>query len=200
MPALLPSRSTFTGRGPGDLGSLTHVLVGSHVQFVCDHDAIDRESSHDLLARMYAVASALIDATPNATRVLATEAASLAFRYLSDLRPAQPWMLLGVEHDTGAGFVDVAWVHAATRQVMFDELKTSRVSKGRQVPPRWIAQARRYAGAGTLRHGDGFLGVRLLPLMPHGVARLVREGEPLHTLNPTVAEPLRTVSAMGGDR
>ena len=34
MPTLLPSRPTFTGRNAADVGSLTHALIGSHVQFL----------------------------------------------------------------------------------------------------------------------------------------------------------------------
>lgn len=195
MPTLLPARPTFTGRGTGDLGSLTHGLIGSHIQFVTGG-----EEPSDLLARMYAVAYAVIDANPNATRVLATEAASLAFRYLTEFPPAPPWRLLAVEYDTGSGPVDLAWVHEATGEVFFDEVKTSRVSSGRQVPPTWVAQARRYAAAGSVRFSGSFLGVRLVPLMSADTTRLVRDREPVAGLSPTPVAPLRRSVPGGGVR
>lgn len=186
MPTLLPSRPTFTGRGTSDLGTLTHGLIGSHVQFVTGG-----EEQGDLLARMYAVAYAVIDANPNATRVLATEAASLAHRYLCEFPPSRPWRLLGVEFDTGDGPVDLAWVNDTTGEVFFDEVKTSRVSNGRQVPPVWLEQAHRYASAGDARFAEAFLGTRLVPLMAADTVRLIRHRRPVARLAPTPAEPLR---------
>lgn len=196
MPTLLPARATFTGRGTADLGSLTHGLIGVHVPFLTPtHSGVGVPG--DLLARMYTVAYAVIDANPNATRVLATEAASLAYRYLTELPPAAPWRLLGVEYDTGAGPVDVAWVHEETGEVFFDEVKTSRVVNGRQTPASWVDQARRYATAGTARFDDLFLGVRLVPLVGAHATRLVRHRMPVVPLAPTAVEPF-AVSVRGG--
>lgn len=199
MPTLLPSRPTFTGRNPADLGTLTHALIGSHVQSVTDGGESGADVE-DLLSRMYAVAYAVIDANPNATRVLATEAASLSTRYLTEFPPMPPWRLLGVEYDTGEGRVDLAWVNDTTGEVFFDEVKTSRVANGRQVPPTWLSQAGRYSAAGTDRFGAAFLGTRLVPLMAAGTARLVRHRQPVVLLYPTPALPLRHAPRAGAVR
>lgn len=185
MPTLLPTKPVFTGTNNRDLGTLAHALIGSHVQFV--HGTA---VPGDLLERMYAVAYAVIDANPNRTRVLATEAASYAYRYLTTFVPDAPWRLLGVEYDTGSGEVDLAWTDDTSGQVFFDEVKTSRVHDGRRPEPKWVTQCRRYAAAGTDRFGERFIGVRLLPLMPTSVARLVLVGAPLRVLSPTAADPL----------
>lgn len=203
MPTLLPSKPTFTGRNTTDLGTLTHALIGSHAHFIT-HPALGDECSPevpgDLLQRMYAVAYAVIDANPNATRVLATEAASLANRYLNEFPPAAPWRLLGVEYDTGNGPVDLAWFNDTTGGVFFDEVKTSRVSTGRQMPPKWLDQTNRYTTAGAARFGEAFLGTRLVPLMAADMARLVRHRRPVVRLAPTAAEPLRLAIRNGGAR
>ncbi|NYD40026.1 hypothetical protein [Nocardioides panaciterrulae] len=195
MPTLLPQSTPFTGRGTSDLGSLTHGLIGSHIQFLSDGQV-----PSNLLERMYAVAYALIEANPNATRVLATEAASLAFRYLTEFPPRPPWRLLGVEYDTGEGPVDLAWANTSTNEMFFDEVKTSRVATGRQVPSAWLAQTRRYAAAGAAAMGESFLGVRLVPLMAADTARLVRHGEPVRLLAHTAEAPLRLAARSGGGR
>ncbi|GIM63356.1 hypothetical protein Pve01_80240 [Planomonospora venezuelensis] len=196
MPTLLPSRPTFTGRGTSDVGSLTHGLIGSHVQSLTAREATVVVPG-DLLARMYAVAYAVIDANPNATRVLATEAASLAYLYLTEFPPAGSWRLLGVEFDTGDGPVDLAWVNDRTGDVFFDEVKTSRVSNGRQPSPTWVAQAHRYSMAGSAQFGEAFLGTRLVPLMAANTTRLVRSLKPVVLLDPTVVEPLRLAASDG---
>jgi hypothetical protein len=59
------------------------------------------------------------------------------------------------------------------------------------VPPTWVAQARRYAAAGSVRFSGSFLGVRLVPLMSADTTRLVRDGEPVAGLSPTPVAPLR---------
>lgn len=197
MPTVLPSRPTFTGRGTADVGSLTHGLIGSHVQSLTVAGATVVVPG-DLLERMFAVAYAVIDANPNATRVLATEAASLASRYLCEFPPALPWRLLGVEYETGDGRVDLAWVNDETGEVFFDEVKTSRVITGRQVPPTWLEQAHRYAAAGASRFGAAFLGTRLVPLMAADTTRLVRTGKPTVLLAPTAVEPLKFAVRAGG--
>lgn len=198
MPTLLPSRPTFTGRGTSDLGSLAHALIGSHAQFLTHPDTSTGGAPvvpGDLLDRMYAVAYAVIDANPNATRVLATEAASLAFRYLREFPPAAPWELMAVEYETGNGPVDLAWVNDATGSIFFDEVKTSRVSTGRRVPDAWVNQSRRYSTAGAARFGEAFLGTRLVPLMAANTTRLVVALRPVVLLSPTAADPLRMAGA-----
>ncbi|GAA4372843.1 hypothetical protein [Nocardioides caricicola] len=195
MPTLLSTNAVFTGRRASDLGSLTHLLVGSHVQFI----SLSLDGTGvpvDLLDRMYAVAYAVIDANPNARRVLATEAASLALRYLTEFPPAAPWRLLGVEYDTGNGRVDLAWWNGDTCEVFFDEVKTSRVS-GRQVSPAWLDQSRRYSAAGAARFGESFLGTRLVPLTTSGTVHLVREGEPIVALSPIHSAPLQCTAPVG---
>lgn len=147
----------------------------------------------DLLHRIYVVAYAVIKANPNATRVLATEAASLAYRYLCEFPPAPPWRLLAIEYDTGNGEVDVAWQHEVTREVFFDEVKTSRVTDGRVLSPAWAQQAARYTAAGHVRFGDLFLGTRLVPLMAANTARLFAPSGPPVILASTETSPLRTV-------
>lgn len=187
MPTVLPLRSSYTGRNPSDVGSLTHLLIGAHVQFAL----AEPDNVHDLIARMYAVSYAVIDANPNARRVLATEAVSLAHSYLTNLLPAHPWRLLGVEYETGQGRADVAWVNDQSYEVFFDEVKTSRVSNGRHLPPNWVAQATRYAAAGMDHFGEDFLGTRLVALMGDRPVRLVRVAAPMVLLSPTASEPMR---------
>lgn len=105
-------RSPLSGKNSSDLGLLTHTLVSTHAPLIAGG------LPQDLVPRMYELASGLLDANSNRRRVLAMQAASLAHRYLTRLALSTPWELLGVEHETGNGPVDVAWVHSERGRVM----------------------------------------------------------------------------------
>jgi hypothetical protein len=184
-------RARFTGHGTSDVGSLTHVLIGAHVEYVhsTQHTVPATVMAANLLNQMFAAACDLITANPNATRVLATQAASLASRYLTDFVPDLTWRLLGVEHATSRGRVDLAWVHDQTDIVFFDEVKTSRVTNANTLPASWVTQARRYSAAGAEQHEDRFLGTRLIPLMALDSARLVPAQGTLMLLASTAPRP-----------
>ncbi|RBY92679.1 hypothetical protein [Blastococcus sp. TF02A-30] len=144
---------------------------------------------------MTAMAKALLDANFNRRRVIATEAVSLAYRYLSALAPAPPWRLLGVEYETGRGPVDLAWANSEVGLVFFDELKTARTAT-RRLPGAWEEQTQRYTAAGRARFGAEFVGVRLLPINAMHLARLSSARKPWARLAPTPNDPFR----LGGDR
>jgi hypothetical protein len=181
-------RSSLSGKESTDLGLLTHTLVSTHAPLVADG------LPADVLARMTALARGLLDANPNRRRVVAAEAVGLAYRYLSDLAPRAPWLLLGVEFETGSGPVDVAWVHGDSGHVLFDELKTTRAASGK-VPDKWREQVFRYAAAGRLEYGSDFAGVRLLPLNAMRLARLTRSAQRWVSVAPTAPEPFRLKGA-----
>lgn len=174
MPGMLPSRPTFTGRSTYDLGALTHGLIGAHAKSAAAH----RNGNVDaLLVSMEAIASAVIDANPNATKVLVAEASCLALRYLTDWRPAWPWTLIGVDHQTGAGRVDLAWLRHSDGAVLFDEIKTTRFAGSPPPAAAWMAQAHRYATAGLKHLGPRFVGCRLIDLSGKR-GWLLRHGQP----------------------
>lgn len=192
---VLVKSSTLTrplsGSGAGHLGLLTHLLVATHAPRLTGD-----VSGADLVPSMLEMAHRLIEASTNRRRAVAAEAVSLARTYLVTCAPAAPWALLGVEFDTGAGPVDVAWQDLDGR-VFFDEIKTSRITGG-QVAPSWMQQVHRYSKAGRSQFGDAFVGTRLLPLSRMRLARLVTEPfVPSVGLAPTPAEPFR---AIGGQR
>lgn len=178
-------RSALSGKESTDLGLLTHTLVSTHAPLVADG------LPADVLARMTELARGLLDANPNRRRVVAAEAVGLAYRYLSDLSPRAPWLLLGVEFETGSGPVDVAWVHGDSGHVLFDELKTTRAATGK-VPDKWREQVFRYAAAGRSQYGSDFAGVRLLPLNAMRLARVTRSAQRWVSSAPTAQEPLRS--------
>lgn len=181
----------LSGSGAGHLGLLTHLLVATHAPRLSPG-----VSGADLVPSMVEVANRLIAASTNRRRAVAAEAVSLARGYLSNCAPAAPWVLLGVEFDTGDGPVDVAWQDPGGR-VFFDEIKTSRITGG-QVAPSWMQQVHRYSKAGNAQFGDAFIGTRLLPLSRMRLARLVTAPFVASTpLAPTPAEPFR---AIGGER
>ena len=181
----------LSGSGAGHLGLLTHLLVATHAPRL-SHGV----SGADLVPSMIEVAHRLIAANTNRRRAVAAEAVSLARGYLTNCAPTEPWVLLGVEFDTGDGPVDVAWQDPDGR-VFFDEIKTSRITGG-QVAPSWMQQVHRYSKAGRAQFGDAFIGTRLLPLSRMRLARLVTAPFVASTpLAPTPAEPFR---AIGGEQ
>jgi hypothetical protein len=177
-------RSPVSGAGGSDVGALTHALVSTHAPL------LDGGLPSDVLARMNEFARALVDANPNRRRVVATEAVGLAYRYLTELAPAPPWRLLGVEFETGRGPVDVAWVHKGDDRVLFDELKTTRIAT-RKVPTSWSKQVSRYTAAGVEKYGVAFAGVRLLPINAIHLARLSRSSDFWVPVAPTPDDPFR---------
>ncbi|MGY1615913.1 hypothetical protein ACI797_04155 [Geodermatophilus sp. SYSU D00691] len=139
---------------------------------------------------MTEVARGLVKANPNRRRVVAAEAVSLAYRYLTQLAPQTPWRLHGVEFETGQGPVDVAWIHETDGRVLFDELKTTRIAT-RKVPTSWGSQIRRYTTAGVGRYGAAFAGVRLLPINAPHLARLSQSSAFWVAIAPTPGDPFR---------
>lgn len=200
MPTLLEPGHRFTGTAPTDVGSLTHLLIATHAAAAsapaisaedgsCSGPAVSLES-------LYAIGYAAVEANPNRTQVIVTQAASLAYRYLTAYLP-QGWVLLGGEYDCGPrGRVDVAWQHPDREVVIFDEVKTSRV-RTTTPPPTWLTQTRRYTAAGVARFGLRFAGTRLLPLQNMGLAWLVGDGLPVTRIRPTAADPF-AAPASGG--
>ena len=182
-------RSPLSGKNSSDLGLLTHTLVSTHAPLIAGG------LPQDLVPQMYELAHGLLDANSNRRRVLAVQAAGLAYRYLNRLALSAPFQLLGVEYETGNGPVDVAWVHGENGRVVFDELKTSRVAT-QKMPKHWTAQVRRYAAAGQVQHGDAFVGVRLLPLDRWHLARFFPATGPSVALSSAPTELLR---GLGGD-
>ncbi|MDN4161127.1 hypothetical protein [Nocardioides abyssi] len=186
FPGLAVGQPRFTGRGTSDLGRLTHILVQSHAR-----TAQGGASADVLIGGLYAIAYDLIDANPNARRVLATEAVGLAMAYFNHFLPDRNWFLAGTEWRVAGGRVDLVWEHVASREVLFDEVKTSRVTNGRQVQPAWLAQARRYSTAGVEDFGAAFQGTRLVLLNAPDQARLIAPDLSVARLRPTPAEPAR---------
>jgi hypothetical protein len=83
----------------------------------------------------------------------------------------------------------VSWRNDVTGAVIFDEVKTTEVT--RSVADRaWVDQCRRYVTAGVHRYGDAFLGVRLLPLGSMNTAAFITASGDLLPLSPTSEDPL----------
>ena len=105
------------------------------------------------------------------------------------LRPRPPWEFVGSEQRTDAGRVDLMWRHSDSGSVLFDEVKTTEVTR-RAPDKKWLEQCLRYAESGVSDHGDLFLGVRLLPLGSMNVASFVTSTGEVLPLAPTWDDPL----------
>lgn len=179
-------RRPVSGVSSSDVGMVVHALIGTHAPLVAAGEA-----AVAVLPRMEQMARSLVQANANRRAVVAAQCVGLAHRYLAQLVPGDDWRLLGVEWDTGHGPVDVAWVHKATGAVLFDEIKTSRIS-GQKISANWRAQVNRYNAGGKEMFGDIFVGTRLLPLSAMRLARLTMgSGIPSIPLAPIVGDPLR---------
>lgn len=184
MPSLTLPKD-LSGYRPNDAGIVAHAIV-----------AILSPHLHNLTAvalpeRVLDVAGALVNGDNiNRRRVLMLTAAGHASVYLRTLAPASPWELLGAEFDTGNGHVDVAWSNTETGEVFFDELKTTNraISMINNV---WLGQVRRYAEAGADKHGETFLGVRLLPLGSLHLSVLVGADGSRTPITPSPSTPLQ---------
>jgi len=91
---------------------------------------------------------------------------SAAGTYLRRFRPDAE--LIGVEHPVGAGIADLVW-HAGD-QIVIDEVKLGSCDLS---DSRLIAQVTRFLAGAPAEFGDGFIGVRLVPLSRPCAARLI---------------------------
>lgn len=119
------------------------------------------------------------------------QVAGFAIDYLNGpTRPRAPWHCVGTEVATSEGRVDLVWQHADDGLVMFDEIKAT-ITARTAPEANWLEQCGGYARAGSVLHGDRFVGVRLIPLGSMGAACLIRPDGTLLPLAPTGAAPLR---------
>lgn len=195
MPGLtLPKE--LSGYRPQDVGLVTHAAVAilaPHAQAL---------TAIELPERVLDVCGALVNGkNVNRRRVLMLTAAGHVATYFRRLSPAAPWTLLGCEFDTTGGRTDVAWQHAETGQVFFDELKTHNRSIT-EVGSENVAQAKRQGEGGVRLFGDDFAGVRLIPFGALHLTTLVHPSCARILLSPTAAEPLRSATGFvdGGGR
>ncbi len=81
------------------------------------------------------------------------------------------------------------WRHSDTGAVIFDEVKTTEVTR-RAPDKKWLEQCLRYSQSGVSEYADLFLGVRLLPLGSMNVASFVTATGEVLPLVPTWLDPL----------
>lgn len=190
-----PLRRPVTADRPTDVGTVVHAVAAALADEARDLDP------HDLAARVVAVAGRLVvNKVASRRRAVWFEAVGHASLYLRCLVPGTGWAFLGAEVATAGGPVDLAWEHPALG-VLYDELKTTGHGGVTDPGPAYVAQAARYAAAGTERHGDRFLGVRLVVLGGLRASRLVTgdgTAVPLAGHDPTGRLPLGARDAAGG--
>jgi len=162
-----PLRRPVTADRPTDVGTVTHAvaaLLADEARTLSDGEIADR---------VVAVAGRLVvNKVASRRRAVWFEAVGHASMYLRCLVPPSGWALIGAEHPSGAGPVDLAWEHPLLG-VVYDELKTTGHGGVTDPGSANVAQAARYAAAGAERHGDRFLGVRLIVLGGLRASRLV---------------------------
>lgn len=96
--------------------------------------------------------------------------------------------------------MDLAWEHPVLG-VVYDELKTTGHGGVTDPGDAYVAQAARYAAAVAERHGDRFLGVRLIVLGGLRASRLVLgdgTAVPLAGSDPAGRLPVDARDAAGG--
>lgn len=167
---------------PVGVGTLAHLVIGLLAPSV--------EGSPERIADSCLTLAHELAAPSPRSRGNAVLAAGFAVEYLRLLRPVPPWTVLGVEYDTGAGRVDLAYRNPRTRAVFFDEVKTTHVPLV-QPSREWIQQTRRYSAAGVAEFGSRFAGTRLLPLGSRHLTALVAGDGQIVSVTPSPDEPLR---------
>lgn len=162
-----PLRRPVTADRPTDVGAITHAVAAGLA------DAARLLTPEQIAERVIAAAGRMVvNKVASRRRAVWFEAAGHASLYLRCAVPPLPWRLLGAEHPTGAGPVDLAWEHPDLG-VVYDELKTTGHGGVTDPGEEYVAQAARYAAAGAREHGDRFLGVRLIVLGGLRASRLV---------------------------
>lgn len=194
MPAH-PLRRPVTADRPTDVGTVTHAVSAALA------DRSRHADAGEIADLVIATAGALVvNKVASRRRAVWFEAAGHASLYLRCLVPPADWMFLGAEHPTGGGPVDLAWEHPGLG-VVYDELKTTGHGGVTEPGAAYVAQAARYAAAGTERHGGRFLGVRLIVLGGLRASRLVHgdgTSQPLAGSDPAGRLPLGARHAAGG--
>ena len=175
----------LSGYRPQDVGLVTHAAIAIMAPTA---RALSPESIPECVLD---VTGALVNGdNVNRRRVLMLTAAGHVAAYLRRFLPAAPWDLIGCEYDTGKGRTDLAWRHADTGQVFFDEIKTTNRAITR-LSSLVIAQVKRQGEGGVAQFGPAFAGVRLLPFGSLHLASLVHPDRRRMPLSPTGSEPLR---------
>lgn len=190
-----PLRRPVTADRPTDVGTVTHAVCAELA------DRARNLTPGEVAELTIAAAGRLVvNSVASRKRAVWFEAVGHASLYLRCLVPPAGWELLGAEHATGGGNVDLAWEHP-TFGVVYDELKTTGHGGVTDPGPAYVAQAARYAAAGTERHGDRFLGTRLVVLGGLRASRLVLgDGTalPLAGNDPAGRLPVGARDAAGG--
>lgn len=184
MPTLsLPD--TLSGYRPQDVGLLTHAAVAILAPYAQSLSPVE------LPARVLDVCGDLVNGeNVNRRRVLLLTATGHVCTYFRRYCPTEDWALLGAEFDTTGGRTDVAWRHADTGQVFFDELKTHNRAVT-SVGTETVAQAKRQGEGGDRLYGEAFAGVRVIPFGALHLVTLVHPARKRQPLAPTPGQPLR---------
>lgn len=177
-------RHPLPGDGTGDVGLLTHILIGMFV-LVCDGLTVG-----ELTARVSESAHALVSRVNTVTRfAVASQAASMACKYLLTYTPERPWLVHGVEVPMGNRVADVVWEHP-DGPLFIDEVKTGMPTSPERLRVEWEVQTRQLAARGWEQFGDRLVGVRLLPLR-HPSMAVMRTRYGLVPIDPAFDRPLR---------
>ena len=162
-----PLRRPVSADRPTDVGTVVHAAAAALA------DEARSLAPGEVADLVIATAGRLVvNKVASRRRAVWFEAVGHASLYLRCLVPGAEWTFLGAEHATGGGPVDLAWEHPYLG-VVYDELKTTGHGGVTDPGDAYVAQAARYAAAGSERHGDRFLGVRLIVLGGLRASRLV---------------------------
>ena len=184
MPTLALPKN-LSGYRPQHVGLLTHAAVEILAPYARDLSPVE------LPERVLDVTGALVNGdNVNRRRVLMFTAAGHVATYFRRLAPSLDWNLLGCEYDTTGGRTDLAWQHAETGRVFFDELKTHN-RPITALASTTVAQATRQAEGGLRQFGDLFAGVRVLPFGALHLTTLILPGQTRALLRPTREDPTR---------
>ncbi len=174
----------LSGYRAQDVGLLTHAVLAIVTP------ALRTIQPIDLVEYVLDVAGSLVNGeNHNRRRSLQQTATGFACRYLRRFAPAEPWILIGAEFQTGQGRTDLAWQHPETGAVFFDEIKTHSGSI-EHLSSNVLDQALRQAAGGYAKFGDDFKGVRVIPFGALHRTTLVRAANDRTLLAPTPQGPL----------
>jgi len=184
MPTLALPKN-LSGYRPQDVGLLTHAAVAILAPYAQTLDPVE------LSERVLDVCGSLVNGdNVNRRRVLMLTAAGHVATYFRRFAPVPEWNLLGCEFDSTGGRTDLAWEHATTRQVFFDELKTHN-RPITALSATTVGQIKRQGEGGVRLYSDRFAGVRLIPFGALHLTVLVHPDAVRVPLAPTPEEPLR---------
>lgn len=183
MPATV-LRHPLSGDGTGDIGMLTHILIG---MWAGRHEGV---TGAELTTAVTGAAHSLVSRTNTVTRfAVASQAASMALKYLLVYSPELPWFVHGVEVTLGNRVADIVWEHPAGA-LFIDEVKTGKPTSPSRLQIEWDVQTRQLAARGWEHFGDTLIGVRLLPLR-HPSMAVMRTRYGLVPIDPTFDRPFR---------